>query len=78
MSHFHTLFTCFSHTFHMHFTHTFHMHVKFCIVKYMRKGCEAMSSVSHIFLRTLHIGFHMGFDMYLILIEWQNIYNLTC
>ena len=63
MSYFHTFFTCFSHTFHMHFTHIFHMHVKFCIVKYVWKGCEAMSSLSHRFSHALHMGFHTGFHM---------------
>ena len=48
-SNFHTLFTRFSHTFHMNFTHIFHMYVKFCIVKYMWKGRETMSTLSHIF-----------------------------
>ena len=77
-SYFHTLFSLFSHTFYMHFTHIFHMHVKFCMVKYMWKGCEVMSTLSHIFSHTLHVGFHMGFHMYLILFELQNIENFTC
>ena len=67
------IFTLSSLTFHMHFTHIFRMHVKFCIVKYMWKGCEAVSSLSHTFSHTLHIEFHTGFHMYMLMsIPWFN------